>query len=739
MTVSNERSNFKILFAVSLFACGILQAATPAFNGQFKRRAKSDEDQSDAGSHIIYVSPVPESKYITPRSNIIIHSDENVSPSTIQDNLFKVVGSSSGEHDGKVILSDDQQTVLFQPQTPFTLGETVTVSMAHPLSSIGGDSILFRPFSFTISGSDLNADKALIAQFGHGIQKIPVAAAQTQSHVDQTGSITMETQLKNELEGLPADFPALTITQSDSPSPGYIFLATNVQPNSYGNYLIIADNNGNPVFYRKPGQGSIFDFKIQPAGVLTYLTDSTNTYYVMNTSLQVIDSITAGNGYVTDNHELQILPDGNIFLLADDYEQIDMSEIVLGGNPDATVEEEVIQELDKNKNVIFQWRTIDHFNITDNIGQDLTQPTIDAFHANAIDIDQDGNILLSCRYLSEVTKINLETGDIIWRLGGNNNQFEFINDPIGFSYQHDIRRLSNGDITLMDNGNMHTPQFSRAVEYKLDEVNKTATLVWQFRHDPDVYDSYMGNVQRLANGNTIIGWGGAETPAVTEVRPDGSTALEMTFPYADEQLALSYRAFRFPFLFITSPTANDTARAGDTTTFRWNSSGVDSVEIDYSTDVGNSWSNVAVNYPAGADSIVFSVPPQIGSSLQFRVIQSDLVDSGVTFFSGNISVVGGATDTKQTANPYSYSLSNNYPNPFNPSTTINYEIAANSFVTLKVYDVLGRGVATLVNETESPGQYSVKFDGSKFASGVYFYRLASSSGFVQVKKMVLEK
>jgi hypothetical protein len=352
-------------------------------------------------------------------------------------------------------------------------------------------------------------------------------------------------------------------------------------------------------------------------------------------------------------------------------------------------------------------------------------------------VDPDGNILLSSRHLSEITKINVETGDIIWRLGGKNNQFNFVNDSIGFSYQHDIRRLANGDITLMDNGNMHVPAFSRAVEYKLDEVNKTATLVWQFRHTPDVYDSYMGNVQRLSDGNTIIGWGGAHTPAVTEVRPDGSVAFEMTFPYISG-IALSYRAFRYPFLFVTSPTANDTVRPGDTTTLRWMSSGVGTVDVDYSSDGGNTWNNLVVNYPASAESLIVSVPTDSLAALRFRIIQSGNVNRGVTYLSDEVPVAEGVSSVKSVTNPYKYDLSSNYPNPFNPSTIISYEIAKVGHVSLKVYNVLGQQIATLVDGVQSPGRYNVEFDGSKLSSGVYFYQLKTDN-FVSTKKMVLVK
>ena len=88
--------------------------------------------------------------------------------------------------------------------------------------------------------------------------------------------------------------------------------------------------------------------------------------------------------------------------------------------------------------------------------------------------------------------------------------------------------------------------------------------------------------------------------------------------------------------------------------------------------------------------------------------------------------------------PKEFSLAQNYPNPFNPVTKINYAVPRQSLVTIKVYDVLGKEVARLVNETKTPGYYSVDFDGTAFASGAYFYKLESGT-FSDVKKFILIK
>jgi len=110
----------------------------------------------------------------------------------------------------------------------------------------------------------------------------------------------------------------------------------------------------------------------------------------------------------------------------------------------------------------------------------------------------------------------------------------------------------------------------------------------------------------------------------------------------------------------------------------------------------------------------------------------------------NDDFAGHVTDVeKNEVLPEQYSLSQNYPNPFNPSTIIEYNIpneslALNSNVVLKIYDVLGREVKTLVNKNQKPGNYEIQFDASEFTSGVYFYSLKAGN-FYQTKKMMLIK
>ena len=101
-------------------------------------------------------------------------------------------------------------------------------------------------------------------------------------------------------------------------------------------------------------------------------------------------------------------------------------------------------------------------------------------------------------------------------------------------------------------------------------------------------------------------------------------------------------------------------------------------------------------------------------------------------------IVGTLTSINDPQLPKEYNLSQNYPNPFNPTTVISYSLPKNRFVTLTIYDALGRKVETLVNEQQGVGNHSINFDASRLPSGAYFYRLQAGT-YTQTKKLLLLK
>jgi hypothetical protein len=334
---------------------------------------------------------------------------------------------------------------------------------------------------------------------------------------------------------VPSDFPQVVITARGNPSADYIWLE-NVGQNGQM-YKMILDNLGNPVFYQR---GEAWDFKPQKNGVITW-----GAFTGVDKDFNYVRSYSTVNGYGTDNHELQVMEDGSYFLIGLLLETVDMSRYVTNGNPAASVVENVVQQFTAAGELIFQWRAWDHMDVLSQ--QKFINPTNASFdfpHMNSVDVDDDGHILLSSRSSSECTKINRDTGEVIWRLGGVQSTLAFVNDPLnGPRNQHSFRAVGHGHYILFDNGNLHSPPVSRAVEYVVDPVAKTATLVWQFRDTPDKYSFYKGNVQRLTNGNTHINWVLPEYPKAVEVDSNGVKQLELTLTPGYDL----YRSWRAPW------------------------------------------------------------------------------------------------------------------------------------------------------------------------------------------------
>jgi len=358
--------------------------------------------------------------------------------------------------------------------------------------------------------------------------------------------------------GLPEDFPEIIITKTDEAAPG-VFIGT-VGQGFFNMYNVVLDSSGYPLFYSKTQKLSRF---VQPNGFIAVGDFWTGAFDFKDETFATVDSISMTQGYTVDTHDVKLLPNGHVLLMGKEVRYIDMSQIVPGGRPDARVTGNVIREIDANKQVIFEWHTFDHIPITDSF-QELTRQTIDYAHINSIALDPlDNTVLISLRTTSEIVKISRSTGEVVWRLSGKGNDFTFIgeheeNAPYYTVGQHDVTRLLNGNLLYFDNGNIRgggpnpcDRDYSRGVEYYLDEVNMTATLVWEYRHTPDISAGCTGFVKQFDNGNTLIDWGCAIRTAgtvCTEVSPLGDVVYEMTFPEAGPTASMTKLQWNSPDL-----------------------------------------------------------------------------------------------------------------------------------------------------------------------------------------------
>ena len=360
----------------------------------------------------------------------------------------------------------------------------------------------------------------------------------------EKGSSVTSAPLVFVTKALPSDLPKLVVPSSSSPSPGYVMIGISPSQPSDKTYAMIIDNEGNVVWYRK-FNAAVADFQKQPNGHYTAyssLDGGASRYYEMDGGGRVLQEITADDPLNTDSHELRVV-DGNHYLFGIERRTMDLT--AMGGDPNAIVRGISVEKHFEGL-TSFRWTTFDHFDVSDAAPDiSITGAQVNPWHGNALEIEADGNILASFRNADVIAKINAVTGAIIWRLGGKNNDFTFINDQLdGFSHQHGIRKLQNGHVILFDNGNLHNPPVSRAVEYALDETAKTATLVWEYRGAPELYSFAVGNAQRLENGNTLICFGLAQH--VLEVDREGAKHWELI---VNEPNHYPYRAFRIDSLY----------------------------------------------------------------------------------------------------------------------------------------------------------------------------------------------
>ncbi len=660
-----------------------------------------------------YISPLPGSKMHHPQTNIILRNGNLIAASTLRPENFVVSGSASGRHDVDVILSDDGKTILLQPTVPFANNESVTVTVSDALRTKQNEIIKGTEFTFQTEPLYNAADQQRLADAHRHVfeEEFGTAAAETTSDT-------------RDLSDWTGGLPPLTIWANNNPAPGSVFFHNfdfSYQPTAH--YCIMG-NNADSV-YGKFDQTKGIGFTINQNGYLTLFNNNLNRHEMLDSNYKMIDKFYCGNGYIADVHEFIVLPNGHSYLIADDPQYVDMTVYNPNYNPNAVVIGAVIQELDASKHVVFQWRSWDHFEITDATHILLSTSEIDYVHANSIQLEADGtSFLLSSRHMDEVTKISFTTGDIIWRLGGLHNEFTFIGDPQKFSYQHDVRRLSNGHLTVFDNGNYHSPAKSAAKEYILDETNKTITLTWKYERNLTGSSSAMGSMQRLPNGNTFICWGlvySVQFPSVTEVTAQGDVVWEMRLdPEFNDGI---YRSHRFEWTPCSRPSFG-TMQAIDITAvsakLKWSSAtNAGSYQVQYKPTTSSVWTTKNTNKKSVT---VGGLAPNTTYDWQVRSICS----------SPNPPMSGYTAKRKFTTLPQKIAddllpiTLNAYPNPASGNLTLDITLSADGPVSLHVYNMLGQQQMSGSYDAQS-GTNSIAVDVSRWANGIYFVEAVSGT------------
>jgi hypothetical protein len=421
--------------------------------------------------------------------------------------------------------------------------------------------------------------RRLLASAGATVGALAMAAASSGRAV----AAVRRSSLVNSFGSVPAADPLLAHSRPDlripglavdvrrdGRAPGLIFLAP-FGPSSRQAGPIITDDSGEIVWELPIPDLQTYNFRAQVyrgQPVLTWwqgkIVDGhgVGSYVIADLSYRPIAHVQAGNGLQGDLHEFLLTEQGTALLTTYVFTHVDLRSV--GGKERGPIENATFQEVDvATGRVLLEWQSLDHIPLSESLWPVTVWPW-DYVHLNSIDVDLDGQLLVSARNTHTVYKIDRRSGAIIWRLGGKRSDFK-MDYGASFAWQHDARRQQDGTLTVFDNEGAPkgAPQ-SRGLVLQVDEQHMTAQLERQFLHPLALQASSMGNVQVLPNGNVFVGWG-AE-PFVSEFSRSG----ELLF---DARLGAgysNYRAFRLPWSSVgeTAPSVVG-RRAGASATDLW--------------------------------------------------------------------------------------------------------------------------------------------------------------------------
>lgn len=315
-------------------------------------------------------------------------------------------------------------------------------------------------------------------------------------------------------EWLPSPVPV-----GQSASPAYITLSAPGGP-------VIIDHTGRVVWYMTAPDPVLSNFQAHPEGSYTLLARGTEVqeYRLLDELGNETDRLACVGRDETRFHETRVMANGSYWVMCHFRETADLTD--LGGLSEVALDWTVVQHVSPAGELLWEWNSADHFDVSD-VGEEaiVGASAINVTHGNAIAFDTDGNLLVSWRELDEVTKIEAETGDIIWRFGGGlRNQFTFVNDPkASFERQHGVRVVEPGVIQLLDNADAAP---SRLVRYRIDEQAMTAELLFEFIDAPDTYTPVGGGTDVLPGGGALVSFGRAGR--VIETSATGERLWELT-------------------------------------------------------------------------------------------------------------------------------------------------------------------------------------------------------------------
>jgi hypothetical protein len=432
-------------------------------------------------------------------------------------------------------------TVRAHPDNVVSALVDVVVSGADSVWVESGDTTAYGNATppIALSGGAATLTIPVIGLTAGAVNHLRVIAQGAAGQV-QSGDLTLATGT------LPPSFAGLTITTSIAPFDGYLLIGFTDFVGHFSAAAMI-DHTARVVWYRViTGTTRGLDFeRLKNGNFMAYQVTGPDF------EEQKLDGTKVHLWFSpaplgADGHDFVQLPNQHVMLLGFDRRSFDTRPYFDAGVPDAQMYDNTIDEIDPDGGTGFHWASWPTILPDEIVNPDpgFDPSAFELLHPNALGLTPDGNLVASFRLTNSIVKIDRSTAQILWHLGGTKNDFTFVDDPLnGFSKQHDPHYLPNGDLLLVDNGNDQPPttRETRTLEYRLDETNQTATLVWSYLHDPPIFSVAGGSARRLPNGDTIVSF--AAVGVVTQIDPFATVKWELTSDY------FIYRAIPVPTLY----------------------------------------------------------------------------------------------------------------------------------------------------------------------------------------------
>ena len=467
------------------------------------------------------VSPLPDSYDASPNTQISLLG----APAGALGDIG-VSGSSTGRHRGRLKAYSQGDGASFVSSKPFDPGETVSV---RGRLTVAGKAQTFA-FHFVVSTPDKLRYVAPTR-----VPADPVEVQRFHSRPD-------------------LEPPTLVITaRSPQSSPGDLFSAPYSGPGQNG--PMIFDEGGNVVWFSPvPSGDAASNLQVQQLDgkpVLTWWQGyippqgfGEGEEVILNSDYDLVGRVHAGNGFKADLHDFHITPQDTAVLTV--FDPIDCDLAALGGPHNDAVTDAIFQEIDLRTGLVRrEWHSLDHVPLDDSYSSvkgTSTEWPFDFFHLNSIDQLPSGRTLISARNTWTLYELNTLTGQVLLRIGGKRSGVKLAGGT-ATAFQHDATVLANGTISVFDNGGVPKVQpQSLGLVVSVNPAAKTDTLVAQFAHPSALSSGSQGDIQQLANGDMLVGWG-AE-PYFSEFSPSGQLLFDGHMHGSYE----SYRTYRFSWV-----------------------------------------------------------------------------------------------------------------------------------------------------------------------------------------------